>query len=530
MPPMSDGGMPTAAAVEIYETSLTGGQGGAAEHLADKGSISVAMGAPPSGKTTVTVDLSMMRQTVVGFGAALTEASASVVQGLDSSKQQEFFNAYFTDGGSGYTLARTHMGSCDFALTQYSYDDNGPDPTLANFSIDHDMNLLIPFIKAAMQTSGGKLRLLSSPWSAPGWMKDNGVLQGNGSDGSLLPQYYGAYALYFSKYLQAYKAAGVPVWAVTTQNEATGVGGSREGTAYTADQMNTFIRDNLGPQLQKDGLSDTLVLFYDHNKGPVTGDAVKWANTIMGDTKTNPFVAGEAVHWYAATVATYDDSMDAIHTVDPSKMILYTEGTADALGDVGYGKYSSGFQYSWMSDQYYWQKSEGDWGYWFLKPPDQNDHPKYEPIYRYIRDIIHGLNHWYAGFIDWNAILDKDGGPGHIVNPIPAAIMVDTAAGTLYYTPIYYMMQQFSKFIRPQAQVAATTVQLASGVQNTDYDGTPTQDGDALMATAAKNADNSVSIVLFNETNAPIDYAVVIGGNNVTSTIPAQALQTLVWK
>jgi glucosylceramidase len=186
---------------------------------------------------------------------------------------------------------------------------------------------------------------------------------------------------------------------------------------------------------------------------------------------------------------------------------------------------SAAFQYSWMRDAFYWKKDDYDWGYWFAS---RTDHPVYEPVYRYARDIIVGLNHWYVGFIDWNAILNKDGGPGHVRNPCPAGILVDGT--TPYYTPIFYTMQHFSKFLRPQAQVLTTTVTLAAGVTNTDYDGTPTQDGNALIAAAAKNADMSVAVVLFNETNKPIDYAVVLGTQNVSSTIPAQSIQTIFWK
>jgi glucosylceramidase len=242
---------------------------------------------------------------------------------------------------------------------------------------------------------------------------------------------------------------------------------------------------------------------------------------------TSHYVAGTAVHWYGATIHTYEAGLDAINAVDPTKTILFDEGTADALGDTGYGSSSPTFQYSWMKDDYYWTKDGFDWGYWFAS---RIDHPAYEPAYRYIRDIIVGLNHWYVGFIDWNAVLNRDGGPGHLRNPVPAAILVDPTMNGIYYTPIFYILQHFSKFIHPQARVMATTMQLASGVAPTDYDGAPTQDGQALLATAAQNADGSVVIVLFNETRAPIDYAVVLGAQNVSGRLPAQSLQTLLWK
>ncbi len=526
--------MPTSMSVQVFRTSRNAGKNGMPEHLADQGTLMISNGAPPTGVTTVAVDLTKPRQTVVGFGAAITEAVASVVNALPADKQTEILNAYYGTDGSGYTLTRTHIGSCDFALSQYSYDDNNgqPDPTLANFSIAHDNQLLLPFLKRAIAASNGALRVLSSPWSAPGWMKDNGVMQGNGSDGSLLPQYYGAYASYLSKYIQAYKAAGVPIWAITPQNEALGVGGSREGMQWTPDQMNTFIKQNLGPQLMTDGVGDTKVFIYDHNAGPPGSDVVNWPTMMEKDTATSPFIAGTAVHWYGTTYETFDDSMDAIQNVDQSKQIIFTEGCDDALGDTGYGQSSASFKYSWMSDEFYWTKDEGDWGFWFIasSDPTKADHPKYEPFYRYTRQLIAGLNHWHVGFIDWNAVLNKDGGPGHIVNAVAAPVMVDQAANTVYYSPTYYALAHFSKYIRPNAQVLTTTVTLGPGVTPTDYDGMPTQDGNALMATAAKNTDNSVSIVLFNETNMAINYAVTLGTGSVSGMIPSQSLETLVWK
>jgi glucosylceramidase len=526
--PIDDGSTnPFGNSVEVYQTSRAAGPGGAPDHLTHETPLT-ASSMPASGTTTITIHLDQPRQTVLGFGAALTEATASVVSSLPASKQQEILDAYYGADGSGYTLARTHIGSCDFALAQYSYDDSTtPDPTLAKFSIAHDKALLLPLLKRATTATAGTLKILASPWSAPGWMKDNGQMQGHGSDGRLLSQYYATYASYLSKYLQAYQAEGVAIWGITTQNEPVGVGGSREGMEWAPSDMNRFIRDNLAPQLKSDGLQATQIFYFDHNKGDVGTDAVTWAKTILQDPVTNHYVAGTAVHWYGSTIHTYEAALDAINAVDPTKTILFDEGTADALGDTGYGSSSPMFQYSWMKDDFYWKKDGFDWGYWFAS---RVDHPVYEPAYRYIRDIIVGLNHWYVGFIDWNAVLNRDGGPGHLRNPVPAAILVDPTVNGIYYSPIFYILQHFSKFMRPQARVLATTVQLASNVAATDYDGTPTQDGQALLATAAQNVDGSVVVVLFNETRAPIDYAVVLGTQNVSGTLPAQSLQTLQWK
>jgi len=375
--------------------------------------------------------------------------------------------------------------------------------------------------------------VLASPWSAPAWMKSPAQLYVppsaangyTGVDPVLQTQYYDAYALYLSKYVQAYKAQGVDIWAVTPQNEPLGNGGQWETMAWTNVTMNTFVRDHLGPRFKADGITAKLFV-YDHNKGAVNADYVDWSRTMLTDKVTNPLVYGTATHWYGSTIDVFEDSLEAVHAMDPTKAILATEGTLDGLTDHGGQPASAAYQYSWLKDDFYWTKDEYDWGYWYATGAAKALHPAYEPVYRYARDIIVGLNHWYAGWIDWNVALDKDGGPNHVNNWCGAGMMVDTTAKSVYYSPIFYVMRHFSKFIRPQAHVLDSSVTLAPGVSLAGYDGMPT---DGLLATAAKNADGSDVIVLFNETAAPIDYAVTAGGMAARGTIPAQALQTLVW-
>jgi glucosylceramidase len=524
--------------VQVFESSRNAGAGSTPEHC-DSLPALTPHASVASTRTLVAVDTTKPRQKVVGFGAAITEAAASTVAILPADKQNEIFDAYFSPTGSGYTLTRTHIGSCDFALKEYSYDDTAGDTALLNFNIDYDQKYLIPALKKAGVSSGGALKILGSLWSAPAWMKTNNSLY----DGQLLSQYYGTFAQYLSKYVTAYKAAGVDIWAITPTNEPLGVGGSRESMVWTDVTMNTFVRDNLGPQFKKDGVS-TEVFIFDHNKDSTTSDAVKWARTIFGDATTSPFVGGTAVHWYNSTFKVFEDELEALHTVNPNKDILFDEGTADGFifnTTVAQVKAAAW----WQNDDWFWKKDEYDWGYIY---DNKAIHPGYQPVYRYARDIIVGLNHWYMGWIDWNAVMNKygalaaaaggvgtvgDPGVSHIANGVPAGIMVDEAnpaAPVIYYTPIFYTMRHFSKFIHPGANVMTTTVTLAAGVTTMDYDNTPTQDGQALFAVGAQNPDATTTVVLFNETGKPIDYSVSVGSQAADGTIPAQALQTLVWK
>jgi glucosylceramidase len=520
-----DSGAVLSGSIEVFQTSRAG------DHFADKGALTAIGSTNTTGRSVIAVSATQ-RQQILGFGGAITESSATVLDTLSADARKAAIDAYFSPDGSGYTLARTHIASCDFSIASYQYSTTA-DPTLPDFSIAHDEAALIPFIKDAVTSSGSALKILSSPWSAPAWMKSPAALYVpptaangySGTDPVLQSQYYDAYALYLSKYIQAYKADGIDIWAITPQNEPLGNGGNWETMAWSADAMNTFVRDNLGPRLATDGLN-VKVLIYDHNKGTVDADYVTWAKGLYADPKTSPLVYGSATHWYGSTIDVFEDSLDAVHALDPSKVILATEGTMDGLTDVQAAPASAAYQYSWMKDDFYWIKDEFDWGYWYATGADKALHPPYEPVYRYARDIIVGLNHWYAGWIDWNIALTKDGGPNHANNWCGAGMMIDETAQTIYYTPIFYVMRHFSKYIRPGAVILASTVTLAPGVSLAGADGAST---DGLLATVAKNVDGSVVIVVFNETGAPIDYAITYDNARVETSAPAQSLQTLVW-
>ena len=514
-----------AGTVEVFQTSRAG------DHFADEGPLPIYTGASTAKRSVIAISTTEKQQ-IVGFGGAITESVASVLASLPTAARQAALDAYFSPSGSGYTLTRTHIASCDFSLASYQYSMTA-DPTLADFSVAHDEAALIPCIKDAVTSSAGALKVLSSPWSAPAWMKAPAELyvpptSANGYAGTdpvLQSQYYDAYALYLEKYIQAYKTEGIDIWALTPQNEPLGNGGQWETMAWGPTAMNTFLQQNLGPKLKADGI-DVKILIYDHNKGPVDSDYVEWATTMYQDKTTNPFLYGSATHWYGSTIDVFEDSLEAVHALDPTKVILATEGTLDGLTDQAAQPASAAYQYSWMKDEFYWVKDEFDWGYWYADQADKPLHPPYEPVYRYARDIIVGLNHWYAGWIDWNIALDKDGGPNHVSNWCGAGMMIDETAQSIYYTPIFYVMRHFSKYIRPGATILGSTVTLASGVSLNGADGLPT---DGLLSVTAKNTDGSVVTVVFNETGAPIDYSITSGKLVIEGTAPAQSLQTLVW-
>ncbi len=531
--------------VTAFRTSRAAGAANAAEHC-DQVTAPAMHVAGGAARSTIVVDASKPRQTITGFGAALTEVAASTIAVLPADKQTEVYDAYFSSAGSAYSLTRTHIGSCDFSLAAYTYDDTAGDTALTNFKIDHDQTYLIPALKQALKTNPS-LKILASLWSAPAWMKSpNPTNEGMASSttptlygGSVLPADYAVFAKYLSKYVQAYKAAGLDIWALTPTNEPLGVGGSRESMIWTADTMDTFLRTNLGPTFSGDAITSKLFVF-DHNKDVPTSEMITWPTKMYGTTP-NAQIAGTAVHWYNSTFNVFEASLDALHAIDPSKDILFDEGTADGFI---FNKVDVKAAAWWQNDDWYWKKDNYDWGYDYA---DKAIHPAYQTAHRYARDIIVGLNHWYTGWIDWNAVLDKYGaldsthggakafgqpGISHIANGVPAGIMIDesSAAPVLYYTPIFYVMRQFSKFIQPGSKILTSTVTLTADVTKLDYDNAPTQDGQALFAVAAQNPDNSLAVVVFNETGKAIDYSVTVGDLTVDATAPAQSVETQVWK
>jgi glucosylceramidase len=513
--------------VQVFQTSRAG------DKVTDHGALTVGPAASVTG-TVVEVNLDEPRQEILGFGGALTESTASVLAALPAAQRQEVIDAYFSPEGSNYTLARTHIGSCDFSIQSYMYAESG-DPFLSDFSIEHDKDLLIPLLKDANAAAGGSLKIVSAPWSAPAWMKDppklfikpaadNGWY---GVDPVLRPEYYQTYAYYLIKYLQAYQAEGVNIWGLSPQNEPLGNGGNWETMKWGPYPMRDFIRDNLGPQLDKNGFSDIKLMIFDHNKGSGVNDlAANWAKIILSDPGAAKYVWGTALHWYGSTNKVFEDSLENIHAVDPTRHIIASEQTIDGLSDRKTMGPSDAYKGSWMKDEYYWTKSGYDWGYWWAPEADKPLHPVYEPVYRYARDIIVGLNHWYVGWIDWNVALDQTGGPNHQKNLCAAPVMVDTTKKSVYYSPLFYVMQHFSKFMLPEGKVLATKVTMDEKMSLAGYDMMPTE---GLLATSSRNPDGSVAIVLFNQTAKPVPYTVTLGGQAAQGTIDAQALQTLVW-
>ncbi|MGF1556228.1 MAG: glycoside hydrolase family 30 beta sandwich domain-containing protein [Paucihalobacter sp.] len=432
-------------------------------------------------------------QTLTGIGGSFTESSAYLLNQLSEANRQKIIEAYFGDDGAKYSLTRTHINSCDFSLSNYSYASVEGDINLEHFSIEEDRDDIIPMIKDAMKISSEGFNIIASPWTAPPWMKDNKEWPG----GKLLPEYNQTWALFFSKYLEAYKNEGINIWGITVENEPLGNDNNWESMHFTAEEMTDFVEQYLGPQLRQTN-PEVKILGYDQNRG----DELKhWVDTMFRDENSSQFFDGTAVHWYASTYDYFPESLQYAHYKAPNKYLIQTEGCVDAEVPV------------WRNDDWYWEKEATDWGWTWAREEDKYLHPKYAPVTRYANDMIGCFNNWVDGWVDWNMILDRQGGPNWFENWCVAPVIVDTKADEVYFTPLYYVMKHFSKYLRPGAK--------RIGFEVSDDD---------LKVTAFQNPDNSVVVIVFNEFETPKTFQIKLQEQSKTVKINPQSLQTVVIK
>ncbi len=418
-------------------------------------------------ENSIFVDPDKRYQTVLGIGGAITDSSAEVFAKLDARRQAEFLKAYYDqDAGIGYSLARTTIHSSDFSSASYTYVEEG-DKALSTFSIDHDRRFRIPLLKRAIEAAGGELTLFASPWSAPAFMKTtNNMLKG----GALLPEYNEAWANYFTRFIAAYEKEGIPIWGITVQNEPMATQ-TWESMLYTAEEERDFLKNHLGPTMHKAGYADKKIVVWDHNR-----DMMPYrAQVILGDPEAAKYAWGMGFHWYE-TWAGFEPmyrNVAAVAEAYPDKPLLLTEATVEKFDPARYQ---------------YWPNAE-----------------------RYGSAMINDLNNGAVGWTDWNILLDETGGPNHVGNLCFAPVHADTRTGELIYTPSYYYIGHFSKFIRPNARRVS-----AASSRST------------LLATSFLNEDGKLATVVMNPTDKEITYNFYVGPDSAQVSIPAHAMQTLV--
>ena len=437
----------------------------------------------------IKLDPSHRFQTITGFGGSFTEASASLLNKISKKNRDTIIQAYFSEQGAHYSLTRTHMNSCDFSLNHYSYAPVDDDMELKYFTIKEDKDDLIPMINDALKASKDGFRILASPWTAAPWMKDNKAWVG----GKLLPKYYDTWALFFSKYIDAYREEGIDIWGFTVENEPLGNGNNWESMHFSPDEMTNFVQHHLGPKLENDK-HDVKILGYDQNREHLG----EWIDSMYDNEASSKYFDGTAIHWYASTYDVFPKELNYAHNKAPNKYLIQTEACVDSQIPV------------WKDDEWYWKKEATDWGWDWAPEKDKYLHPKYAPVNRYARDIIGCLNNWVDGWVDWNMVLNRQGGPNWFKNWCIAPVIVDSEKDEVYFTPLYYTMAHFSKYIRPKATIISA--------ENSDKE---------LQVTAAQNLDGSIAVVVFNEGNIKKSFKLLMGEKKSTITISGQSIQTI---
>ena len=403
-----------------------------------------------------------LKQTVLGFGGSFTESSASIYHDLSQTKKDEIIEAYFGETGNNYSIGRTHINSCDFSLENYAHCETPGDIDLKNFSISRNKKDLIPFIKDALRLTKNKFRIMASPWSPPSWMKTNGQMN---EGGKLKEEYKRAWADYYCKFIEFYHGEEVPIWGISVQNEPEAKQ-TWDSCLYTAEEERDFIKYFLGPSLERHNLLDKKVIIWDHNRDMM----VERARTVLGDPEAAKFVWGTGFHWYCGD---HFDNVQKVHDEFPDKNLIFTEGCQEGGPHLG----------SWDLGE------------------------------RYATSIINDLNRWTVAWLDWNLILNTQGGPNHVGNYCSAPMIVDTNTQEILYQSSYYYIGHFSRFIKQGDSILE--------IEN---------DTSLLsLSSVSKNRDK-VNTVILNKSNTSDSFTYIGANTSIDLTIPERSILTLIEK
>lgn len=401
-------------------------------------------------------------QIVMGFGAALTQASALNLLRMPEDKRKEIYNAYFSEKtGIGYRYCRLPMGSCDFCEEPYEHVEQG-DEKLKTFSLRKEEETVFRVLLEIEKYTGQKPEVIATPWSPPAWMKDNGN-RCNG--GKLQKKYYQLWAEYFVKYITEVRKRGVNLTAISIQNEPN-ANVTWDSCIYTAEEESVFLKEFLGPNLEKNGLGDVKILIWDHNKDLL----VDRAREIMKDEKAAKYVWGAAFHWYAGD---HFEALDIVRQMYPDLKLFYTEGCHGGV----YRKTGK-----WCSGEILAHELFGD------------------------------LNHGTNACIDWNMVLNEQGGPSYAENYCDAPVICDNTYENYHLESSFYYIGHFSKFVRP----GAIRIGCSKFSQQTE-------------TCAFENKDGQIVLVVMNKNEEELSFCIRCNGKIAFAKMDGHSIATLLF-
>ncbi|HLV86903.1 MAG TPA: glycoside hydrolase family 30 beta sandwich domain-containing protein [Candidatus Sulfotelmatobacter sp.] len=417
--------------------------------------------------TAITINPGTQYQTIDGFGASLTDSSAWVIwNDLSASQRTALMQDLFSPTqGIGLSFLRQPMGASDFAVNgNYSYDDMPPgqtDPQLSNFSIAHDQGYIIPLLQQAL-TLNSRARIVALPWSPPAWMKTTGTMNG----GNFNASYSSSFAQYFVLFLKAYGQAGIPIYAVSVQNEPLYSTTSYPSVSLPETDEASFIANNLGPALQAAGLGSPKIFGYEHN-----WDNTNYPEALLAGPAAN-YVAGSSFHCYAGDPS----AQSTVHTAYPGKDLWFTE----CSGTVG----------SNFAGDLVWNS--------------QNL-------------LIGATRNWARSVSLWNLALDQNSGPknGGCSN-CRGVVTVDasTSPATITHNVEYYVLAHLSKFVVPGAVRIDSNPSTGGGIEDVAF----------------QNPDGSIVLFVLNAGSGSQPFAVNWNAMYFNYTLPAQSVATFMWK
>ena len=381
-----------------------------------------------------------------GLGAALTEASAYNYSLLDNNKKNKLINDIYSNDGLNYNYARLPIGSNDFSLDSYSYSYK---KDLSDFSIERDKRYIIPLLKDIY--SKKKLTLISSPWSPPAFMKNNKVLR---FGGKLKKKYYDLYATYLNKYIDFYNKEGFIINYITIQNEPF-ASQKWESCKFSLDEQKNFINNYL---LEKLYNLNTNLILWDHNREDILN---VYDKLYIDNNKVKAF----GLHWYSGG---YYNNIKLLHEKNPSLLLINTEMCC------GYSKYD---EMKWVND-----------------------------AKLYLKDIISCMNNGLNAYLEWNLLLDYEGGPHHVNNPVKSSIILNEEKNDYIKTPIYHYLRHISCYENYEI------------IENDNSN-------NKLYIVSAKK-DNDLLITILNDSDEDIDYSILVDKKYLNDTIKANSIIT----
>jgi len=401
--------------------------------------------ATTNSNVTISVDATQKYQTIDGFGFALTGGSATLINGLASQTKDNLLKELFLTDSTciGVSYLRLSIGASDLSATTFTYDDTPGDSTLSHFTMDMEKVNLIPVLQKILALNPG-IKIIATPWSAPAWMKTNNNLSG----GSLKPECYDVYSRYFVKYIQTMEAAGIPIEAITPQNEPLNAY-NNPAMLMQSDEEANFIVNYLAPQFKANGIN-TKIIIYDHNL-----DHPEYATSILSDKDAYAVVDGSAFHLYAGNIGT----MSSVHNQFPNKNLYFTEQYTSSTGDFG-----------------------GD-------------------LQWHIENVMIGAtSNWSKNAIEWNLASDPNMQP-HTSGGCSDCLGAVTIDGTAVISrnQSYYAAAHASKFVRPgSVRISSSTVNNLPNVAFQTPDG-----GKVLIVLNKSNSSTTFNIRFNGQTVSP---------------------------